>query len=76
VQIGAYQSQAEAERQLAAARERAPALATAAPVTRQVKQGDKVIYRARFAGFEAQTANSACSELKRLKIDCLVVKGE
>jgi D-alanyl-D-alanine carboxypeptidase len=76
VQIGAYQSQAEAERQLAAVRERVPALANAAPVTRQVKQGDKVIYRARFGGFEAQAASSACSDLKRLKIDCLVVKGE
>ena len=77
VQIGAFHSQAEAERQLAAVRERAPAhLAKAAAVTRQVKQGDKLFFRARYGGFEAQAAASACSELKRLKIDCLVVRAE
>lgn len=77
VQIGAFQSQAEAERQLAAVRERAPVhLARAAAVTSQVKQGGKVLFRARYGGFEAAAAASACGELKRLKIDCLVVKAE
>jgi len=45
-------------------------------VTPQVKQGDKLFYRARFAGFEATAAASACSELKRLKIECLVMKAQ
>src|SRR5581483_9322957 len=77
IQIGAYQSQAEAEKRLASARELAPAvLAGRAPVTTQVKQGDKLYYRARYAGFEAKAAQSACTELKRLKIDCLVMKAE
>jgi D-alanyl-D-alanine carboxypeptidase len=77
IQIGAYQSQAEAERRLASAREIAPGLlAKRSPVTTQVKQGDKLFYRARYAGFEAKSAASACSELKRLKIDCLVMKAE
>jgi D-alanyl-D-alanine carboxypeptidase len=77
IQIGAFQSQAEAERQLAAVRERAPVhLARAAAVTSQVKQGDKMLFRARYGGFEAAAAASACGELKRLKIDCLVVKAE
>jgi D-alanyl-D-alanine carboxypeptidase len=77
IQIGAYQSQAEAERRLASARELAPGLlANRAPVTTQVRQGDKLYFRARYAGFEAPAAASACSALKRLKIDCLVMKAE
>ena len=77
IQIGAYQSQAEAEKRLASARELAPGLlAHRAPVTTQVKQGDKLFFRARYAGFEAKTAASACGELKKLKIDCLVMKAE
>ena len=77
IQIGAYQSQAEAEKRLVSARELAPGvLANRAPVTTQVKQGDKLFFRARYAGFEAKAAASACTELKRLKIDCLVMKAE
>ena len=77
VQIGAYQSQTEAERQLAAVRERAGALlANSAPVTQQVQQGQKVFYRARYSGFDAGAAAQACSEIKKLKFDCLVVRPE
>jgi D-alanyl-D-alanine carboxypeptidase len=77
VQIGAYQSVAEAERQLAAAREKATtALRNSTPVTVQFKLGDKVFYRARYAGFDAQSAAAACGELKRAKVDCLVMKAE
>jgi D-alanyl-D-alanine carboxypeptidase len=78
IQIGAYQSQSEAERQLASVRQRATTvLANRAPVTTQFKQGDKTFYRARYAGFDEQTAAAgACGELKRLKIDCLVMKAE
>jgi D-alanyl-D-alanine carboxypeptidase len=77
VQIGAFQSQAEAERQLAAVRERAGGLlARGTPVALQVQQGQKVFYRARYSGFDAQTAIKACAELKRLKVECLVAKAE
>ena len=78
IQIGAFQSQTEAERQLASIRQRAGTLLdNRAPVTTQVTQGQKVIYRARYAGFEAQaTAVGVCTELKRLSIDCLVMKAE
>jgi D-alanyl-D-alanine carboxypeptidase len=77
VQIGAYQSAAEAERQLTAVRERAPAaVRNRTPVTVQFRLGDKVYHRARFAGFDAQSAAAACGELKRLKVDCLVMKAE
>ena len=78
IQIGAYQSQSEAERQLASVRQRATTvLGNRAPVTTQVKQGDKTFYRARYGGFEEHAAAAgACGELKRLKIDCLVMKAE
>ncbi len=77
VQIGAFQSVAEAERQLAAVRQRAGYVLSRYPgVTQQVHQGAKVLYRARYAGFDAQSAASSCNELKRLKIDCLVMKAE
>jgi D-alanyl-D-alanine carboxypeptidase len=77
VQIGAYQSVAEAERQLASVREKAAtALRNHTPLTVQFKLGDKIFYRARYAGFDAQTAAAACGELKRQKVDCLVMKAE
>lgn len=78
VQVGAFQTQDEAERQLAWVRQRAGSvLGEHAAHTSQVKRGDKVFFRARYVGFEAQaTAAGACSELKRLEIDCLVVKAE
>jgi D-alanyl-D-alanine carboxypeptidase len=77
VQIGAFQSAAEAERQLTSVRERAPTtLRSGKPITVQFKLGDKVFHRARFAGFDAASAAAACSELKRLKVDCLVMKAE
>jgi D-alanyl-D-alanine carboxypeptidase len=78
IQIGAYQTEAEAQRQLTLARERAPALlGNRAPLTQQAKQGERPIFRARYAGFARQTgAEDACNALKRLKIDCLVVKGQ
>jgi D-alanyl-D-alanine carboxypeptidase len=78
IQIGAFQSQTEAERQLASIRQRAGTLLTnRSAVTSAVRQGDKVFYRARYAGFDAQTtATGVCTELKRLSIDCLVMRAE
>ncbi len=77
IQIGAYQSLDEAQKRLASARKLAPGLlAKRSPVTTEVKQGNKLFYRARFAGFQATAAASACTELKRLKIDCLVMKAQ
>jgi D-alanyl-D-alanine carboxypeptidase len=78
IQIGSFQSQTEAERQLAAIRQRAGTLlSNRSGITSEFKQGDKVFYRARYAGFDAQTtAAGVCSELKRRSIDCLVMKAE
>jgi D-alanyl-D-alanine carboxypeptidase len=78
IQIGAFQSQTEAERQLASIRERVgPLLNNHSAVTTALKQGEKTLYRARYAGFEAHaTAASVCTELKRLSINCLVMTAE
>jgi D-alanyl-D-alanine carboxypeptidase len=77
IQIGAYQSEAEAQRRLALAKTRLPQLLdNRAPVTQQVKLGERTMFRARYAGFRAEAgAGDACQALKKLKIDCLVVKG-
>jgi D-alanyl-D-alanine carboxypeptidase len=78
IQIGAFKTPGEAERRLASVRQRVPSLlAERASLTREVRLGEKVLYRARYTGFDAQaTAAGVCDELKRLSIDCLVMKAE
>lgn len=77
LQIGAYASQAEAERALAATRAKAAtAIGTAQPVTIPVTKDARQLYRARFSGFTAQAAASACLELRRQAVDCFVMKAE
>ncbi len=77
IQIGAFGDSAEAERRMAAARERAggmldPYRGVAVPV----QSGAGKLYRARFRGFDATAANDTCSRLRSLKIDCFVIKTE
>lgn len=76
VQIGAFPSAAEAERQLAAVRARAPVLGQAKPLTQPVQQGEKTLYRARYAGLESNAANQACEELKKQGVACMVFKAD
>jgi D-alanyl-D-alanine carboxypeptidase len=77
VQIGAFQSQSEAEQRLATARQAAAdLLGAAAPATQQVQQGAKTLFRARFTGFDSPGATRTCDGLKKLKIDCFVMKAE
>jgi D-alanyl-D-alanine carboxypeptidase len=78
VQIGAFKTQEEAERQLASVRQRAGSLlAERAALTTEVRLGERVFYRARYAGFDAQAAAAlVCDELKRLSIACLVMRAE
>jgi D-alanyl-D-alanine carboxypeptidase len=78
VQVGAYQTPGEAERQLALVRERAGSLlGRHSPHMSQVKRGDKIYFRARYVGFDGRSAaDNACSELKRLEIACLVMRAE
>ena len=50
-------------------------LAAADPFTERVHKGDKALYRARFAGFDKETAEAACKQLKRNDFDCITVKN-
>ena len=45
-------------------------------VAMPVQSGNNKLYRARFRGFVASTAATACSHLRRLQIDCFVVGTE
>lgn len=75
IQIGAYNTADEAERQLQSIRSRArTVLASAEPVTEPVAQGQRRFFRARFTGFDSQGATNACQELRRQSIDCFVAK--
>ena len=77
IQIGAYSTEAEAERQLASARERAGSLlAGGQSVAIATQSNGRTVFRARFAGFDAARAASVCTELRRKQIDCLVAKAE
>jgi hypothetical protein len=51
------------------------ALAAADPFTEPVESGDKVLYRARFAGFDKETAAIACKQLKRGHFECIAIKN-
>lgn len=77
IQIGAYASVTEAERKLRETQARANGLLKAAtPVTAAVQKENRLLYRARFAGFDAKGAANTCAELRRAAIDCFVMKAE
>jgi D-alanyl-D-alanine carboxypeptidase len=77
IQVGAFSSESEAQRQLHAARSRASdLLAGSMPLTQPVQLGGRQLYRARFLGFDARTASSTCFGLRRLGVDCLVARPE
>ena len=67
----------EAERVLRDTQSRAVSvLGSAKPITAAVQKENRMLYRARFAGFDAKSAASACLELRRTAIDCFVMKAE
>ncbi len=77
IQIGAFATPAEAERVLKDAQSKSQGLLAAArPVTAPVQKDSRQLYRARFAGFDAQAAANTCLELRRLTIDCFVMKAD
>ena len=51
-------------------------LAGYAGATIPVQADDRQVYRARFVNFDEQTATSACLELRRMAIDCLVMRAD
>ena len=76
IQIGAFDGEAEAKQHLSEAQVNAStALAAADPFTERVQRGDKVLYRARFAGFDKETAEIACEQLKRGHFECMALKN-
>jgi cell division septation protein DedD len=76
IQIGAFDGEAEARQHLSEAQLKAStALAAADPFTERVQRGDKVLYRARFAGFDKGAAEIACRQLKRGHFACIALKN-
>jgi D-alanyl-D-alanine carboxypeptidase len=75
VQIGAFDSEDEARQHLSDAKQKVHStLGTAEPFTEQVQKGDKALYRARFAGFDKDTAEAACKQLKHSDFACMTLK--
>jgi D-alanyl-D-alanine carboxypeptidase len=75
VQVGALESEGEAQQRIDAARNQARGLlAKADPFTEPVvAKGDKKLYRARFAGLDRDQAEAVCRTLKRSDISCITV---
>ncbi|MFO1103624.1 MAG: SPOR domain-containing protein [Methylocystis sp.] len=76
IQIGATEDEEKANQLLARARGQLqgfPASATA--FTEKVQKGSGTLYRARFAGLEEETAQSACKALKRSGFACFTTKN-
>jgi D-alanyl-D-alanine carboxypeptidase len=77
VQIGAYGSIADAQRALNSVQDRAKRLLAGVPsVTQPATANGRQIFRARFAGFDADRAASTCTELRRKGVDCFVMAGQ
>ena len=77
IQIGAYASVDEAQRTIAQVQTKVGKLLQKYPsVTLPVNKAGRQIYRARFRGFEAQTAANTCAQLRTQSIDCFVMAAE
>ncbi len=75
IQIGATDDADKANDLLTRARAKDRAmLATARPLTEKVKKGNDVFYRARFAGLDSATAESACRSLKKSGFACFAAR--
>ncbi len=77
IQIGAYGTVQEAQSKLELVRGRAVGLLEGhSSVTLPVHRENRQIFRARFVHFNEQGASNTCLELRRLAIDCFVMKAE
>jgi D-alanyl-D-alanine carboxypeptidase len=77
VQVGSFTSHAEAETRLDAVKGRAANLLNGHyPVTTTFKKDTEQWYRARFAGFSQDKAKSTCAQLKKMSLDCVVMRAE
>jgi D-alanyl-D-alanine carboxypeptidase len=76
IQIGALPDEKDAWQRLELAQTKARhLLGKADPFTERVEKGEKVLFRARFAGLEKNQAEIACKHLKRSDIPCMLVKN-
>lgn len=77
VQVGALESENEAQQRIDAARSSARGLLSKAdPFTEPVVAKDnRKLYRARFAGLERDQAEAVCRALKRAEISCITVRN-
>ena len=74
IQIGAFPAEDQAKGRLSEAQNLGKALvANASSFTERVMKGHRELYRARFAGFDRNAAEAACSYFKRNDIDCITV---
>ncbi len=75
VQVGALESESEAQQRIEAARSQARGLLSKAdPFTETVVAKDnRTLYRARFAGLDRDQAEAVCRALKRSDISCMTV---
>lgn len=76
IQIGATDDADAASKLLARARARKLAtLGDAQPFTQKVQKGAETLYRARFAGLDADDAEAACKSLRRTGFACFATKN-
>jgi D-alanyl-D-alanine carboxypeptidase len=77
VQVGAFTSEADAMNRLGMVQQRASRLLDGhLPFTATFTKGDTEWYRARFAGFSKNAAQSTCKALKRMSLDCIAMAAE
>ena len=77
VQVGAFMSQADAENRLGMVQQRAVDLLDGhLPFTASFMKDDKEWYRARFAGFSKDDAQTTCAALKKRSLDCAVMRSD
>jgi D-alanyl-D-alanine carboxypeptidase len=77
VQVGALESESEAQQRIETARSSARGLLSKAdPFTEPVLNKDnRKLFRARFAGLERDQAEAVCRTLKRADISCITVRN-
>ena len=75
IQVGAFEDEGEAKGKLSAAKGKVTSLvAKAEAYIERTVIGAKTYYRARFAGFDRDQAQSACKQLKRSDMECMAMK--
>ena len=77
VQVGALESEGEAQQRIDAARSQAHGLLSKADSFTEpvIAKGDRKLFRARFAGLERDQAEAVCKTLKRAEISCMTVRN-